>query len=71
MQEYCGTILLVCVCACVRACVRVYPYYVQPITQHCESRTVRKTLLQSIHAKRNGTVCPSYQDTQSCGQESR
>ena len=35
--------------------------YVQPVTQHFGSRTVRKTHLQSMHTKRrNGAVCPSY-----------
>ena len=34
--------------------------YVQPITQHFESRTVRKAPLQSTHTERNGDVRPSY-----------
>ena len=36
--------------------------YVQPITQHFESRTVRKVPLQSPHTKRNGATCPSHID---------
>ena len=34
--------------------------YVQTVTQHFESRTVRKTPLQSMHNERNGAVHPSY-----------
>ena len=32
--------------------------YVQPVTQHFESRTVRKALLQSMHIERNGAAHP-------------
>ena len=34
--------------------------YVQPVTQHFESRTVQKAPLQSTHTERNGTARPSY-----------
>ena len=35
--------------------------YVQPVTQHFGSRTVRKVPLQSMHTeRRNGAVRPSY-----------
>ena len=34
--------------------------YVQPVTRHFESRTVRKAPLQSTHTKRNRAACPNY-----------
>ena len=34
--------------------------YVQLVTQHYKSRTVRKAPLQSTHTERNGTACPTY-----------
>ena len=34
--------------------------YAQPVTQHFESRTVRKAPLQSTHTERKGSACPSY-----------
>ena len=34
--------------------------YVQPITQHFESKTIRKVPLQSPHTERNGVVHPGY-----------
>ena len=43
----------------------VYPLrfvvsYVQPVTQHFRSRTVRNASLQSMHTERNVAACPSY-----------
>ena len=32
--------------------------YVQPVTQHFESRTIRKAPLQSTHIERNGAAHP-------------
>ena len=34
--------------------------YVQPVTRHFESRTIRKAPLQSTHIERNGAARPSY-----------
>ena len=34
--------------------------YVQPITQHFESRTIRKAPLQSMYTERNDATYPSY-----------
>ena len=34
--------------------------YIQPVTQHFESRTVRKAPLQSTHTKRNRTSRPNH-----------
>ena len=34
--------------------------FVQPVTQHFGSKTVRKAPLQSMHTKRNGATHPSY-----------
>ena len=34
--------------------------YVQPVTQHFESRTVRKAPLQSTHTERNGYTPQLY-----------
>ena len=34
--------------------------YVQPVTQHFESRTVRKAPLQSTHTRRNHTARPNH-----------
>ena len=34
--------------------------FVQPITQHFETRTARKPPLQSLYTERNGATRPSY-----------
>ena len=40
--------------------LRFVDSYVQPVTQHFESRAVRKAPQQSTYIERNGAACPSY-----------
>ena len=40
--------------------IRFIVSFVQPVTQHFESRTVRKAPLQSTHTERNGAARPGY-----------